>query len=93
MKFKFDEYGTDEIILEENLLPPWMELDTIYFFPIDEKIPENENIPMKDCLEIIEKDMSKSKDKGFTLKVNLGEKIVSLMCETNDERKMFIFYY
>ena len=71
--------------MDVNLLPPWMDLDTMYFFT-DSKLPENENIPMNECIEIIEKDMSKSKDKGFTFKINLGEKIVNLMVDTEEDR-------
>lgn len=45
---------------------------------------------MQDCLEIIEKDMTTSKEEGFTFKINCGDRIFHLMTETSTERKKWV---
>lgn len=80
----------DEEILEENKLPPWMELDTLYLYKFTSKTSKKEQkkkeIKMKDCLEIIEKDMKNSKETGYGFKINLGEKLVHMNAESEDDR-------
>ena len=84
-KFQKKNCELDEEILTEAKLPPWMELETIYYFDDKEILGDAKalkDIPMKylayiimpfmenrECLGVIVKDMSKSKDKGFTFKV------------------------
>lgn len=72
-----------------------MELDTLYFYKSSDK---NKNaspkeIKMKDCLEIIEKNKEqKSKEKGYSFKINLGDQLHHLMTETDFDRKKSIKY-
>ncbi|KAL4465713.1 hypothetical protein ABPG72_012395 [Tetrahymena utriculariae] len=79
----------DEEILQETDLPPWMELDTLYQFKIESK--ENigkpkKGLKMSQCIEVFDKDMSKSKEKGFTFSINMGDRLYHLMAETAVER-------
>jgi hypothetical protein len=45
---------------------------------------------MCQCLEIFEKDMSVSKEKGFTFSINTGDRIYHLMTSTEAERRSWI---
>lgn len=45
---------------------------------------------MEECIEIFEKDMSISKEDGFTFRINCGERIFHLMSETSTDRKNWI---
>jgi len=69
-----------------------MELDTLYYYKVNSKQnnkKENKKgeIKMKDCLEIIQKNMTKSKEKGYSFKVNLGDRLFHLNTESEAERK------
>lgn len=80
----------DEEILEVNMLPPWMELDILYSFKFSHKTKteKQHEIKMKDCLEIIEKNKKqKSKEKGYSFKINSGDRIYHFMAETDISRK------
>ena len=44
------------------------------------------DVRMLDCQEIIIKNMSKSKESGFTFKLNMGDRLYHLMAETELER-------
>ena len=75
-----------------------MELDTLYYFKIDEKKEEGDEqgkIKLKECLEVKEKDMAKSKEKGYSFKINIGDRLFHIMAEMEMERKRlnFFFYY
>ncbi|CAD8175519.1 unnamed protein product [Paramecium pentaurelia] len=88
-KLLYSEYN-DEKILTEAQLPPWLELDTITYFKEKEegKPPKAKgDVRMIDCQEIIMKDMSKSKESGFTFKLNMGDRLYHLMADTEQERK------
>ena len=65
-----------------------MERDTLYYYKIEgDKIGKiNKVIEMNKCLEIFEKDMSSSKEKGFTFRINIGERIYHLMAMSESER-------
>lgn len=79
----------DEEILEENKLPPWMELDTLYYFRFkDEKDKTNKKgeIKMKECLDVNEKDMSNSKEKGWAFKINMGDRLFHILTDIEAER-------
>ena len=71
-----------------------MELDTLYYFHEDgselNKKKKEDGIKMKDCLEITEKDMSKSKEDGFTFRINQGERIFIMMVEKENQRQDWI---
>ncbi|CAD8108104.1 unnamed protein product [Paramecium sonneborni] len=85
----YQEYN-DEKILTEAQLPPWLELDTITYFKEKEegKPPKAKgDVRMIDCQEIIIKDMSKSKESGFTFKLNMGDRLYHLMADSEQERK------
>lgn len=41
---------------------------------------------MVDCIEIFEKDMSKSKEKGFSYSINMGDRLYHFMADTEFER-------
>lgn len=82
-----------------------MELDTLYFYKLnsknDKKNQEKGEIKMKDCLEIIEKSMKKSKEKGYSFKINVGDILIHVNVESEAERRkliqivlnrVFIFY-
>lgn len=82
-----DQYN-DEKILDESSLPPWMELDTLYYFGDNiqtENRPSGE-IKMIECQELILKNMQKSKEAGFSFKVNMGDRLFHLMTDTESER-------
>lgn len=44
------------------------------------------NIKLFDCHEVIVKDMTKSKEIGYTFKINIGERLYHLMADTEIER-------
>lgn len=39
-----------------------------------------------DCSEVIVKDMTKSKETGYTFKINTGDRLYHLMADTEIER-------
>ncbi len=45
---------------------------------------------MWECNEIKDKDMTKSKDQGFTFTVNMGERIYKFMTESELDRKKWV---
>ncbi|CAD8111062.1 unnamed protein product [Paramecium primaurelia] len=84
----YSDYN-DEKILNESQLPPWLELDTITYFKQKEdgKSPKAKgDVKMLDCQEIIIKNMSKSKESGYTFKLNMGDRLYHLMADTELER-------
>jgi hypothetical protein len=55
-----NQHYHDEQILQETQLPPWMELDTIYYIKVKgrEQLDKAKgHIKMCECTEIYEKDM------------------------------------
>ena len=44
------------------------------------------NINMRECVKIVTKDMSNSKEKGFSFKINMGERIYHLQTDTDLDR-------
>lgn len=53
-------FYSDEKILAENILPPWMELDALYYFKVKSKDDigtGNAKVKMAEVLNISEKDM------------------------------------
>ncbi|CAK57824.1 unnamed protein product (macronuclear) [Paramecium tetraurelia] len=84
----YSDYN-DEKILQESQLPPWLELDTITYFKQKEegKPPKAKgDVKMLDCQEIIIKNMSKSKESGYTFKLNMGDRLYHLMADSELER-------
>ena len=71
-----------------------MELDTLYYYKVYSGSSKKENkkgeIKMKECLEIIEKNMKKSKEKGYSFKINIGDKLFHINADSEAERKKFI---
>lgn len=66
-----------------------MELDTLYYFRYkDEKDSSGKKgeIKMKDCLDIKEKDMSKSKEKGWAFRINIGDRLFHVLTDIETER-------
>lgn len=45
---------------------------------------------MSMCIEIFEKDMTKSKEKGFTFSINTGDRLYHLMASTEAERRIWV---
>lgn len=45
---------------------------------------------MTDCIETFEKDMSISKEEGFTFRMNFGDRIFHFMTDTALDRKNWI---
>lgn len=45
---------------------------------------------MEQCIEIFDKDMSQSKEKGFTFSVNMGDRLYHLMSDTEIERRAWV---
>lgn len=45
---------------------------------------------MTECIEVINKDMSKSKEKGFTFRINFGDRIYHLMADTETDRERWV---
>lgn len=75
-----------------------MELDTLYYYKVkskkhDKKENQKGEIKMKDCLEIIEKGMEKSKEKGYSFKINLGDRLFHLNTESEAERKKYFLNF
>jgi len=71
-------------------------LHPLYYHKVNSKHnckKENEKgeIKMKDCLEIIQKNMIKSKEKGFFFKINLGETLFHFHTES-DATIILIFF-
>ena len=70
-----------------------MDLDTLYYYNLHsmEDIGKpKKGIKMNDCLEIFEKDMSKSKETGFSFSINMGDRLYHLMCESETDRKKWM---
>jgi len=70
-----------------------MDLDILYYYKAQS--PEligkpKKGIKMSDCIEIFEKDMTKSKEKGFSFTINLGERLYHFMADTESERKNWV---
>jgi len=70
-----------------------MELDTLYYYGFKDK--ENlgkpkKGIKMLDCIEVFEKDMTKSSETGFSFSINMGERLYHLMVEYATDRELWI---
>ena len=71
------------------MLPPWMELNVIYYFDMagiftvgsEQEAPKG-FIVVRDILDIIKEDMGKY----YLLKLNVGERIYVFSCHTSIER-------
>ncbi len=93
---------TDEVILSECQLPPWMTLDCLYYFQVEredgkfsltkqtKKDGSDMSIPLRDCLQVQSKDMANSKEKGFSFKINVGDRIYHLQTDTEIERQQWL---
>lgn len=83
----------DEQVLDESKLPPVFELDTIYYYNLEEdkdlSAPKS-SIKMIDCQEVIIKDMIKSKESGYTFKINIGDRLYHLMADTEIDRQKWV---
>jgi len=70
--------------MSENILPPLLEFDVIYYFrmdtPDDSSGPAGE-IKNKNILKVEVKDMSKSKEEGHAFIIDTGKKIFHLNTE------------
>jgi hypothetical protein len=79
----------DELILDESKIPPVFEMDTIYYYTPEEysqmSAPKS-SIKMLECQEVIIKDMIKSKESGYTFKINIGDRLYHLMADTEIDR-------
>ena len=83
-----DHEGVDEESIPENILPPWMLHDNLYYFRYKAPDDTSENrgvIPIKNC-RLKAKDMTQSKDSGATFKVDTGHRVFHFNCESEDER-------
>lgn len=83
----------DEKILQENEVPTNFNLDTLYYFKIktkDELGQPKGVINMMNCLDVLVKDMSKSKEKGFTFRVNACDRIYQLMSDLETDRRRWV---
>lgn len=95
-------FYSDEKILAENILPPWMELDALYYFKVKSKDDigtGNAKVKMAEVLNISEKDMvickkvtkkSTSKEEGFSFVIDKGEELFLFMTETEFDRKTWV---
>jgi hypothetical protein len=80
------------LILDETKIPPLFERDVIYYYSPEEDhemIKPRGDIKMFDCQEVIIKDMVKSKESGYTFKINVGERLYHLMADTEIERHRY----
>ena len=69
-----------------------MELDTLYYFRFkEEKDKSNKKgeIKMKECCDVKEKDMSKSKEKGWAFRINIGDRLFHVLTDIESERTRF----
>ncbi|CAK91004.1 unnamed protein product (macronuclear) [Paramecium tetraurelia] len=83
----FPEIQDDEEILQQQDIT--LELDTLVYINQkmnDKLIKRNVYIKLQNCKEIIIKNMQKSSDHGFIFKLNMGDKIYSLMANTENDR-------
>lgn len=68
-----------------------MTVDVLYYFQIEKDSDDNYilaketkddgksmSINMRECVQIEEKDMENSKEKGFSFKINMGDRIYHL---------------
>ena len=53
----------------------------MYYWNIEEDalMREGKSVPLGECQEVVVKDMTRSKETGFTFKVNTGERLYHLM--------------
>lgn len=77
--------------LVQSMLPPWMELNVIYYFDVGGTFHLTQEhvqtapkgfIIVRDILDVMEEDQ----DKYFLLKLNVGERIYVFSCNTSIER-------
>ncbi|CAD8194073.1 unnamed protein product [Paramecium octaurelia] len=83
----FPEIQDDEEILQQQDIN--LELDTLVYINQkmnDKLIKRNGYIKLQNCKEIIIKNMQKSSDHGFIFKLNMGDKIYSLMANSENDR-------
>ena len=67
-----------------------MEFDTLYYYKIDsnDELIRKGEIKMMNCIEIAEKTVKESsKEKGFSFKINTGERLFHFMTYNEEERK------
>lgn len=74
--------------------PPWLELDTLYYFgdKSKEDFKPKGDIKMIECQELIIKNMSKSKESGFSFKINMGDRLFHLMTDSELERMKYFYF-
>lgn len=76
-------------------MPPHLELDTLYYYDINKlgeplktqgEYKPKKGFKMIECIDITEKDVSQSKEKGFTFSLNILERFLHLMAQKETER-------
>ena len=70
-----------------------MELDALYYFKVKSREDigsGNIKLKMAEVLDISEKDMSTSKEEGFSFTIDKGEEIFLFMTETEFDRKTWV---
>ena len=80
--------------LAQSMLPPWMELNVIYYFDVGGFTISNEQVQnapkgfivTNDILDVMEEDL----DKDYLLKLNVGERIYVFSCQTSIERDQWV---
>ena len=87
-----DYEDDDDEIIEKNKLPPWMDLETMYVFPYEDKDNKEmyeQKICTKEMLSIEFQDDSASKD-GYTFRVETRNKIFFYNCRSAHECKQWV---
>lgn len=82
----FPSKYNDEMILTEKQLPPWLDLDSLLFFSDETEYRPKRSLKMIECQELIIKNMQKSKETGFSFKINIGDLLIHLMSDLESDR-------
>ncbi|CAD8127401.1 unnamed protein product [Paramecium sonneborni] len=83
----FPEINDDEQVLQQSDIN--LELDTLIYINQngnEKQMKRKVYLKLQNCKEIIIKNMQKSSDNGFIFKLNMGDKIYSLMTNSEKDR-------
>ncbi|KRX01073.1 WD40-repeat-containing domain [Pseudocohnilembus persalinus] len=93
LKYEPNEKYVDEQIISKKDLPYDMLPDTLYYYKLNKQGNlENAEQPQKgfeliECIEVVPKDMSTSKEKGFTFTINTLKRLIHLMSDKETQRQ------
>ena len=73
-----------------------MEFNALYYYKIEsnDDLTRKGDIKMLNCVEIVEKAVKESsKEKGFSFKINMGDRLFHFMTYNEEERKELLLFF